>query len=241
MDAMVECFPTHAMVNEFIESIAKQDSKSVTIVIYREEEHQPVECHLQFPLLQRNRFKALCLYAVCMSYAGWEYMLPTLTLDKLRPFLQMVVMIATGKSVTDIPEMGILLLSVVGSSNMADTYSSWKDKFVDFLGSYRSCYTGALLQYLVCKDDDTKQEEMETFAPTKQFLVNAMSYESSVNLAFSDENQALASCLAKALGLATKETSDILALTSKGFGHLAWVKLHDRIMGLAKASPCTSG
>jgi hypothetical protein len=81
MDAMVECFPTHAMVNEFIESIAKRDSKSVTIIVYREDERQPVECHLQFLLLQHNRFKALCLYAVCMSYAGWEYALPTLTLD----------------------------------------------------------------------------------------------------------------------------------------------------------------
>jgi hypothetical protein len=54
MDAMVECFPTHSMVNEFIESIAKRDSKSVTIIVYREEERQPVECHLQFPLLQHN-------------------------------------------------------------------------------------------------------------------------------------------------------------------------------------------
>jgi hypothetical protein len=67
-----------------------------------------------------------------MSYAGWEYSLPTLTLDKLRPFLLMVVTIATGKSVTDIPEVGVPLLSIVGSSNLADTYSSWKDKFVDF-------------------------------------------------------------------------------------------------------------
>jgi hypothetical protein len=171
-----------------------------------------------------------------MSYAGWEYALPTLTLDKLRPFLLMVVMIATGKLDTDIPEMGILLLSIMGSSNIPDTYSSWKDKFVDFLGSYCSCYTGASLQYLVRKDDDPEQEEMETFASTNPFLVNTMSYESSVNLAFSDENQALASCLAKALGLATKETSDLLALTSKGFGRLAWVKLHDCIMGSAKAT-----
>jgi hypothetical protein len=50
---------------------------------------------------------------------------------------------------------------------------------------------------------------------------STMSYKSSVNLAFSNENQALASCLAKALGLATKETSDLLVLTSKGFGRFA--------------------
>jgi hypothetical protein len=95
---------------------------------------------------------------------------------------------------------------------------------------------GASLQYLVRKDDDPEQEEIETFASTDQFLVNAMSYEGGVNLAFSDENQALASCLAKALGPATKETSDLLALMSKGFGGLAWVKLQDHIMGSAKAT-----
>jgi hypothetical protein len=44
MDSMVECFPTHAMVNEFIESIAKRDSKSVSIVVYHEDERQPLEC-----------------------------------------------------------------------------------------------------------------------------------------------------------------------------------------------------
>jgi hypothetical protein len=148
----------------------------------------------------------------------------------------MVVTIATGKSVTDIPEVGVLLLSLVGSGNLADTYSSWKDKFVDFLGSYRSCYTGASLRYLVRKDDNPKQEDIEMFASTHQFLVNAMIYEGGVNLAFSDDDQALASCLAKALGPATKETSDLLALTSKGFERQAWVKLQDRIMGLAKAT-----
>jgi hypothetical protein len=141
MNTMVEWFPTHTMVNEFIESIAKHDSKSVTIMVYCEDERQFVDFQLQFLLLWCNQFKALHLYAVCMSYSGWEFRLLTLTLDKLHPFLQMVVTIAAGKKVMDIPEMGIPLLSIMGSTTrMADTYSSWKDRFVDFLGSYRSSY-----------------------------------------------------------------------------------------------------
>jgi hypothetical protein len=222
------------------QNLGKRDSKSVTIVVYREEERQPVECHLQFPLLQCNQFKALCLYAVCMPYAGWEYTLPALTLNKLQPFLQMVVTIATRKLVTDIQEMGILLLSVVGSGNMAPPILLGRISLWIFLVPITAVIlelrSGASLWYLVRKDDDPEQEEIETFTSIDQFLLNAMSYKSGVNLAFSDENQAPAGCLAKALGPATKQMSDLLALTSKGFGHLAWVKLHYCIMGSVKAT-----
>jgi hypothetical protein len=60
-----------------------------------------------------------------MQYLFWVGVgLLTLTLDELHPFVQMVVMIATGEKVTDIPEMGTLLLSVMGSStSMAETYT----------------------------------------------------------------------------------------------------------------------
>jgi hypothetical protein len=177
--------------------------------------------------------KALRLYAVTHSFCGLPFNLQTLDEATILRFGLFVTTIGTGKTTKDMLETGIPVLSAVG--NAAENYSVWSEKFVDFMSNYRSCYTGAPLNYLLRDDDASKIDGADTYDTLDMFLVASMEFNPAVNPAFIEENKLLAAVLSRSLGGHNPYATDIIMLLGKGQGRAAWTKLKVRVNGTAKA------
>jgi hypothetical protein len=128
------------------------------------------------------------------------------------------------------PETGKPVLQALG--NAADNYSVWSDKMVDFLSSYGSCYTGALLNYLLRDDDAGKVALSAAYNTLDQFLIESMQFNPAINPAFVEENKLLAAVLGRSIN---PYATDIMMLLGKGQDCAAWTKLKVRVNGTAKA------
>jgi hypothetical protein len=111
----------------------------------------------------------------------------------------------------------------------------WSDKKVDFLSNYRSCYTGAPLNYLIRDDETGKVASSATYETLDQFLIESMQLNPAINPAFIEENKLLAAVLGRSIGTGNPYATDILQLLGKGQGRAAWTKLNVRVNGTAKA------
>jgi hypothetical protein len=80
---------------------------------------------------------------------------------------------------TDMPETSIPVLPALG--NATNNYLVWSDKMMDFLSNYRSCYTGALLSYLICEDEMGKVATSATYKTLDQFLIESMQFSPAIN------------------------------------------------------------
>jgi hypothetical protein len=184
-------------------------------------------------LIQQVRLKALRIYAVTHAFCGLPFNLPTLNEATILRFGLFITTIVTGKTTKDMPENGIPVLPALG--NAAENYSVWSDKFVDFMSNYHSCYTGALLSYLLRDDDASKVAGAGTYDSLDMFQVASMQFDLAVNAAFIEENKLLAAVLSRSLGGNNLYATDIIMLLGKGQGQAAWTKLKVRVNGTAKA------
>jgi hypothetical protein len=131
------------------------------------------------------------------------------------------------------PETGIPVLPALG--NAANNYLVCSDKMVDFLSNYRSCYTGALLNYLLRDDDTGKVALSPAYDTLDQFLIESMQFKPAINPTFVQENKLLAAVLRRSIGTSNPYATDIMMLLGKGQGRVAWTKLKVRVNGAAKA------
>jgi hypothetical protein len=229
MEAVVEFFSTHEAATKFIDSVMKKEGKELSIPLYRDPNYHL----LRFPLIEQVRLKALQLFAVTHSFCGLPFNLQTLDEATILRFGLFVTTITTGKTTKDMLEIGIPVLSALG--NAAENYSVWSDKFVDFMSNFRSCYTGALLNYLLRKGDESKMAGADTYDTLDMFLVASMQFNPAVNSAFIEENKLLAAVLSCSLGGNNPYATDIIMLLGKGQGRAAWTKLKVRVNGTAIA------
>jgi hypothetical protein len=233
MEAVVEFFSTHNAASKFIDTVMKKEGKVLSILLYHDPNYQSQEVLLRFPLVQQVQLKALRLYTVTHAFCGLLFNLPTLNEATILQFGLFVTTIATGKTTKDMPESGIPVLPALG--NAAENYSVWSDKFVDFMSNYRSCYTGALLSYLLREDDASKMARAGTYDSIDMFLVALMQFDPAVNAAFIEENKLLAAVLSRSLGGNNPYATNIIMILGKGQGQAAWTKLKVRVNGTAKA------
>jgi hypothetical protein len=233
MESIVEFFSTHEEASKFIAGLTKKEGKELSIPLYRDPNYHSQDITLRFPLVQQVRLKALRLYAVAHSYCGLPFNLPTLDEATILRFGLYVTTINSGKTTRDMPEIGIPVLPALG--NAADNYSVWSDKMVDFLSNYRSCYTGAPLNYLLRDDDAGKVALSATYDTLDQFLIESMQFNPAINPAFVEENKLLAAVLGRSIGTSNPYATDIMMLLGKGQGRAAWIKLKVRVNGTAKA------
>jgi hypothetical protein len=233
MAAMVEFFPTHEDTAKFIDGVTKKEGKELKLPLYRDPNYRNQEVILRFPMVQQVRLKALRLYAVSHAYCGIPYNLPALDEATILRFGLFVTTIYSGKTTKDMPETGIPVLPALG--NAADNYSVWNDKMKDFLSNYRSCYTGAPLNYLIRDDEMGKVAPPAAYETLDQFLIESMSFNPAINPAFIEENKLLAAVLGRSIGTSNPYATDILQLLGKGHGRAAWMKLKVRVNGTAKA------
>jgi hypothetical protein len=139
-----------------------------------------------------------------------------------------VTTINSGKTTKDMPETSIPVLPALG--NAANNYLVWSDKMADFLSNYHSCYTSALLNYLICDDEMGKVASSATYETLGQFLIESMQFHPAINPAFIK----LAAVLGRSIGTSNPYATDILQLLGKGQGQAAWTKLNVRVNGTAK-------
>jgi hypothetical protein len=134
---------------------------------------------------------------------------------------------------SEIPDTGVPLFSVTG--NTAANYSLWKDRFVNFVGNYRSNFTGAPLSYLLCDNDEPSLLLLDEFETLDEYLIATILSDPGVNTAYHVENKKIAACIGKALGTNNTWINDIAPLISKGKGREAWMNLKRRINGSDKS------
>jgi hypothetical protein len=233
MATLVEFFPTHDDTYKFINGVSKKEGEELTLPLYRDPNYRNQDVVLRFPLVQQVQLKALRLYAVSHAYSGIPYNLPALDEATILRFGLFVTTINSGKTMKDMPETGIPVLPALG--NAAKNYLVWSDKMEDFLSNYRSCYTGALLNYLIRDDEMGKVASSATYETLDQFLIESMQLNPAINPAFIEENKLLAAVLGRSIGTSNPYATDILQLLGKGQGRAAWTKLNVRVNGTAKA------
>jgi len=232
--SLAESFPTHLAMDLFIKDLSKMNGREMTVARpHQDDGDEHYKFILRFPALQQLRLRALRLLAISRSYSDVAFDVQAIDAQTMKPFMVLAVSVTTAKLTSDIPEMGIPVLPAQG--NPADNYSLWRDRFVDFIGAYRSCYTGAPLSYLLRDDEAPPHADTTDFETFDQYLVAMVSFEQDINLAFPDENKVLASVLSRALGSNNPIANDLAAPIRLGQGRLVWDKLKVRINGTAQA------
>jgi hypothetical protein len=231
MESIVEFFSMHEEASKFISGLTKKEGKELSIPLYRDPNYRNQEIILRFHLVQQVQLKALWLYAIAHSYCGLPFKLPTLDEATILWFGLYVTTINSSKTTRDMPENGIPVLPALG--NAADNYSVWSDKMVDFLSNFRSCYTSALLNYLLRDDETGKVALSATYDTLDQFLIESMQFNPAINLAFVKENKLLAVVLGRSIGTSNPYATDIMMLLGKGQGCAAWTKLKVCVNGTA--------
>jgi hypothetical protein len=233
LSSMIECFPTHRHLETFLYSATKREGRQINVQVYRDPNVDNLDMLLRFPVIHHQRLRSLRLIAITSAYSDIAIQDGDITQEKIEAFSQLAVITTNSDMPVEIPDTGVPLFSVTG--NTAANYSLWKDRFVDFIGNYRSAFTGAPLSYLVRDDEEPSRVPLEEFDSLDEFLIATIYLDPLVNKAFQVEDKKLAACVGKALGTNNTWINDIAPLISKGQGRAAWTKLKHRINGSDKA------
>ena len=230
-DSVQECFRTHDQMKEFIEQTGKKVGKKVN-VLNQGGNPPTMDVVVRFPLVQQIRLQASRLLIVCSASMGKNLDLSAVTVPELKLWSAFEESVTSSKQAKDISETGVPVLNLAGDA--AGAYSLWKEAFTNFCGSYRSCYTGARLSYLLREDDDADDEDVAFYENNiDEYLAAGLSFDPAVNYGFTDENRCMANVMTKALGTNNKWANDLTPLLSKGHGRRAWKKLFTRVNGTA--------